>query len=82
MAVSAGAQLLLQVWENTRAFAEAYRLGRAESKAATNLLLHVPQKTVENLARFVRTDFVWLPSSSELLLLACQDFWDEPLHAP
>ena len=45
-----------KVWESATNFLEAYRLGRAEADAATNLMAHVPPEVVQTLSRFVRSD--------------------------
>ena len=43
------------MWEATTKFCEAFRLGKSETDAATNLMAHVPGEVVESLTRFVRT---------------------------
>lgn len=46
-----------QAWEKATSFADAYRIGKAESSAALNLMNEVPSDVVEKLAEMCRHIF-------------------------
>ena len=43
-----------QIWEGAGNLASAYKLGRAEAGAATNLLHHIDDEIVERLTEMVK----------------------------
>lgn len=55
----------IQAWESATSFAEAYRLGALESRAALHLMNSVPEPVVCELHRLVRTDYRLLLTSVE-----------------
>ena len=76
-----------QAWNSSSAeLAEAFRLGKAEADAATNLISCVPRPIVERLAGYVRTAlYLWQSGAVAVVSKSvghCQDLLYEQICYP